>query len=54
MKVLEDNIGIDKAMMTTVHSYTASQKLQDAPAKDIREALSGKKTAASCAIRPLK
>ncbi|MBQ8992236.1 glyceraldehyde-3-phosphate dehydrogenase, partial [Candidatus Saccharibacteria bacterium] len=25
-------------MMTTVHSYTASQKLQDAPAKDIREA----------------
>ena len=38
MKVLEDFIGIDKAMMTTVHSYTASQKLQDAPAKDIREA----------------
>ena len=26
--------------MTTVHSYTASQKLQDAPAKDIREARS--------------
>jgi glyceraldehyde 3-phosphate dehydrogenase len=25
-------------MMTTVHSYTASQKLQDAPAKDLREA----------------
>ncbi|MCQ2570922.1 MAG: type I glyceraldehyde-3-phosphate dehydrogenase [Candidatus Saccharibacteria bacterium] len=38
MKVLEDNLGIDKAMMTTVHSYTASQKLQDAPAKDLREA----------------
>ncbi|MBR6168439.1 type I glyceraldehyde-3-phosphate dehydrogenase [Candidatus Saccharibacteria bacterium] len=38
MKILEDNIGIEKAMMTTVHSYTASQKLQDAPAKDIREA----------------
>ena len=32
MKVLEDNLGIEKAMMTTVHSYTASQKLQDAPA----------------------
>jgi len=30
--------GIDKAMMTTIHSYTASQKLQDAPAKDLREA----------------
>jgi len=38
MKVLEDNFGVEKAMMTTVHSYTASQKLQDAPAKDLREA----------------
>lgn len=38
MAVLEQNFGIDKAMMTTVHSYTASQKLQDAPAKDLREA----------------
>lgn len=38
MAVLESNFGIDKAMMTTVHSYTASQKLQDAPAKDLREA----------------
>jgi glyceraldehyde 3-phosphate dehydrogenase len=38
MKVLEDNLGIEKAMMTTVHSYTASQKLQDAPTKDLREA----------------
>lgn len=38
MAVLESNFGIEKAMMTTVHSYTASQKLQDAPAKDLREA----------------
>lgn len=38
MAIIEDNFGIDKAMMTTVHSYTASQKLQDAPAKDLREA----------------
>lgn len=38
MAVLEQNFGIDKALMTTVHSYTASQKLQDAPAKDLREA----------------
>ena len=38
MKVLEDNFGVEKAMMTTVHSYTASQRLQDAPAKDLREA----------------
>ncbi|HUD81608.1 MAG TPA: type I glyceraldehyde-3-phosphate dehydrogenase [Patescibacteria group bacterium] len=36
--VIENNFGIDKAMMTTVHSYTASQRLQDAPAKDLREA----------------
>ncbi len=36
--VIEQHFGIDKAMMTTVHSYTASQKLQDAPAKDLREA----------------
>ena len=40
MRVLEDNIGIEKAMMTTVHSYTASQKILDAPAKDLREARS--------------
>lgn len=38
MAVLEHHFGIDKAMMTTVHSYTASQRLQDAPAKDLREA----------------
>jgi glyceraldehyde 3-phosphate dehydrogenase len=36
--VIESAFGIDKAMMTTVHSYTASQALQDAPAKDLREA----------------
>jgi glyceraldehyde 3-phosphate dehydrogenase len=38
MAILEKEFGIEKAMMTTVHSYTASQKLQDAPAKDLREA----------------
>lgn len=36
--VIENHFGIEKAMMTTVHSYTASQRLQDAPAKDLREA----------------
>ena len=36
--VIESHFGIEKAMITTVHSYTASQKLQDAPAKDLREA----------------
>lgn len=38
--VIEAEFGIEKAMMTTVHSYTASQRLQDAPAKDLREARS--------------
>ncbi len=37
MAVLSRNPGIEKAMMTTVHSYTASQALQDAPNKDLRE-----------------
>lgn len=36
--VIEAKFGIEKAMMTTIHSYTASQRLQDAPAKDLREA----------------
>jgi len=36
--IIESAFGIEKAMMTTVHSYTASQRLQDAPAKDLREA----------------
>lgn len=40
MKILEDTFGVEKAMMTTVHSYTGSQKLLDAPAKDLREARS--------------
>ncbi len=40
MKVLENEFGIEKAMMTTVHSYTGSQRILDAPAKDLREARS--------------
>ena len=40
MKILEDEFGIEKAMMTTVHSYTGSQRILDAPAKDLREARS--------------
>ncbi|HYF96726.1 MAG TPA: type I glyceraldehyde-3-phosphate dehydrogenase [Patescibacteria group bacterium] len=38
MSILEEAFGIEKAMLTTVHSYTASQKLQDAASKDLREA----------------
>lgn len=37
MSILDGAFGIEKAMLTTVHSYTASQVLQDAPAKDLRE-----------------
>lgn len=31
VKVLSDSYGVDRALMTTVHAYTATQKLQDAP-----------------------
>ena len=37
MAVLDAEFGIEKSMLTTVHSYTASQALQDAPSKDLRE-----------------
>ncbi len=37
MAVLDAEFGIEKSMLTTIHSYTASQVLQDAPAKDLRE-----------------
>ncbi|MCC7289220.1 type I glyceraldehyde-3-phosphate dehydrogenase [bacterium] len=35
--VIEKEFGIEKSLMTTVHAYTASQALQDAPNKDLRE-----------------
>jgi glyceraldehyde 3-phosphate dehydrogenase len=37
IKVLNDEFGVEQALMTTVHSYTASQALVDGPAKDTRE-----------------
>ena len=36
--VMHAAFGIEKAMMTTVHSYTADQNLQDGPHKDLRRA----------------
>ena len=36
--VLDKAFGIEKAMMTTIHSYTSDQRLQDAPHKDLRRA----------------
>ncbi|ADG79143.1 Glyceraldehyde-3-phosphate dehydrogenase OS=Tsukamurella paurometabola (strain ATCC 8368 / DSM/ CCUG 35730 / CIP 100753 / JCM 10117 / KCTC 9821 / NBRC 16120 / NCIMB 702349 / NCTC 13040) OX=521096 GN=Tpau_2540 PE=3 SV=1 [Tsukamurella paurometabola] len=37
-KVLNDEFGIVKGLMTTVHAYTQDQNLQDAPHKDMRRA----------------
>ncbi len=37
-KVLDDKFGIVKGMMTTIHAYTADQRLQDAPHRDLRRA----------------
>lgn len=38
MAILDSKFGVEKSLLTTVHSYTASQSLQDAPkAKDVRE-----------------
>lgn len=38
MAIMDESFGVEKAMLTTIHSYTASQVLQDGPAKDLREA----------------
>jgi len=40
VKVLEDNYGIESGFMTTIHAYTADQRLQDAPHRDLRRARS--------------
>ncbi len=37
MAILDAEFGVQKSLLTTVHSYTASQALQDAPSKDLRE-----------------
>jgi glyceraldehyde 3-phosphate dehydrogenase len=37
-KVLNDEFGIVKALMTTIHAYTQDQNLQDGPHKDLRRA----------------
>ncbi|HSX02017.1 MAG TPA: type I glyceraldehyde-3-phosphate dehydrogenase [Candidatus Saccharimonadia bacterium] len=61
--IIDQKFGIEKAIMTTVHSYTASQALQDAPNKDLREGrnaaenivptTTGAATAAAKAYTPL-
>ncbi|MBV8955642.1 MAG: type I glyceraldehyde-3-phosphate dehydrogenase [Solirubrobacterales bacterium] len=37
-KVLHDTIGIKHGLMTTIHAYTADQRLQDMPHRDLRRA----------------
>lgn len=37
MAILDGEFGVEKSILTTVHSYTASQALLDAPNKDLRE-----------------
>jgi glyceraldehyde 3-phosphate dehydrogenase len=37
-KVLNDTIGIERGLMTTIHAYTQDQNLQDGPHKDLRRA----------------
>ncbi len=37
MAILDTEFGVEKSLLTTVHSYTASQVVQDAPNKDLRE-----------------
>jgi glyceraldehyde 3-phosphate dehydrogenase len=37
-KVLQDTVGIKHGLMTTIHAYTADQRLQDMPHKDLRRA----------------
>src|SRR2546427_1978431 len=37
-KVLRDSFGVESGFMTTIHAYTADQRLQDLPHKDLRRA----------------
>jgi glyceraldehyde 3-phosphate dehydrogenase len=37
-KVLQDTIGVRHGLMTTIHAYTADQRLQDMPHRDLRRA----------------
>ncbi len=38
VKVLDDTFGVKRGFMTTVHAYTADQRIQDAPHRDLRRA----------------
>ena len=34
--MVNDTVGIEQGLMTTIHAYTADQRLQDMPHKDLR------------------
>lgn len=63
-KIIDETLGVEKAMMTTVHAYTSDQRLQDGGHKDYRRARAaaeniiptstGATSAASEAYSPLK
>jgi len=38
VKIIKDNFGVKKGLMTTIHSYTNDQKILDLPHKDLRRA----------------
>lgn len=38
VKVLQDNFGVERGLMTTIHAYTSDQRLLDAPHSDLRRA----------------
>lgn len=38
MRVMQEKFGVEKGILTTIHSYTADQNLQDGPHKDLRRA----------------
>jgi len=40
VKVLDDNFGVERGYMTTIHAYTGDQRLLDAPQSDLRRARS--------------
>lgn len=41
VKVLQDKVGIEKGYITTIHAYTADQRIQDSPHRDLRRARAG-------------
>ena len=41
VKVLDDEFGVEKGFMNTIHSYTNDQKILDFPHKDLRRARAG-------------